>query len=53
VTYDAASHPTPFPAMAVRPAAALPTLSSNRAGSLTTPAARHRLTSLNLSGGIS
>jgi hypothetical protein len=34
-THDAASHPTTFPAMAVRPAAALPTLSSNRAGSLT------------------
>ena len=35
VTYAAASHPTTFPAMAVRPAAALPTLSSNRACSLT------------------
>lgn len=34
-TYDAASHPTTFPAMADRPAAALPTLSSNRARSLT------------------
>jgi hypothetical protein len=34
-TYDATSHPTTFPAMAVRPAAALPTLSSNRAWSLT------------------
>jgi len=34
-TYDAASHPTTFPAMAVRPAAALPTLSSNGACSLT------------------
>jgi hypothetical protein len=34
-TYDAASHPTTFPAMAVRPAAALPTLLSSRACSLT------------------
>jgi hypothetical protein len=34
-TYDAASHPTTFPAMAVRPAAALPTLLKNRAWSLT------------------
>jgi hypothetical protein len=34
-TYDAASHPTTFPAMAVRPAAALPTLLRNRAWSLT------------------
>jgi hypothetical protein len=34
-TYDAASHPTTFLAMAVRPAAALPTLSSNRVYSLT------------------
>ena len=33
-TYDAASHPTTFPAMAVRPAAALPTLLRNRACSL-------------------
>jgi hypothetical protein len=43
-TYDAASHPTTFPAMAVRPAAALPTRSSNRAGSLTgtgRPASSH------------
>jgi hypothetical protein len=36
-TYDAAGHPTTFPAMAVRPAAALPTPSSNRACSLTGP----------------
>ena len=34
-TYDEASHPTTFPAMAVRPAAALPTLLRNRARSLT------------------
>jgi hypothetical protein len=34
-TYDAASHPTTFPAMAVRPAAALPTLLKIRAWSLT------------------
>jgi len=34
-TYDPPSHATTFPAMAVRPAAALPTLSSNRACSLT------------------
>jgi hypothetical protein len=34
-TYDAASHPTTFPAMAARPAAALPTLSKIRAWSLT------------------
>ncbi|MEX2496526.1 MAG: hypothetical protein WD448_10580 [Woeseia sp.] len=34
-TYDAASHPTTFPAMAVRPAAALPTLLRNCARSLT------------------
>src|SRR5690606_2744854 len=34
-TYDAASRPTTFPAMAVRPAAALPTLLSNRACSPT------------------
>jgi hypothetical protein len=33
-TYPAASHPTTFPAMAVRPAAALPTVLSNRACSL-------------------
>jgi hypothetical protein len=34
-TYDAASQPTTSPAMAVRPAAALPTLFRNRAWSLT------------------
>jgi len=33
--YDAASHPTTFPAMAVRPAAALPALLRNRAWTLT------------------
>lgn len=33
--YDATSHPTTFPAMAVRPVAALPTLLRNRAYSLT------------------
>jgi hypothetical protein len=34
-TYAATSHPTTFPAMAVRPAAARPTLLRNRAWSLT------------------